>query len=90
MTPTDAAILKHVVDIRGSRFSSGADAEGSHGYTVKFIFRPNSYFSETELSVRAVFSDEEETIIKDIEGSRISWSSNGAGFTVSPWHQHRY
>lgn len=78
----DAAILQHLVNVSGSRFNKESGEECSCGYTVKFSFTPNAYFSETELSITALFSDEEESIVKGIEGTDISWSSDGVSFAV--------
>lgn len=77
ITPQDATILEHLVDIRGIRFGEEGSGSRSCGYIVKFVFSPNSHFSEEELSVKAEFADQEETVIRSIEGTSISWSSKG-------------
>lgn len=79
----DAAILEHLVNVTGVRFGSEGEGPGNCGYVVKFFFSSNAFFAETILSVKVVFANEEETIIKAIEGTDISWSSKGVSISES-------
>lgn len=71
----DSLVLKHLVDIVGSHFCP-ADGCGSHGFVLKFLFSPNKYFSEDHLSIKVMFADEDEAIVRSIEGTSISWTSH--------------
>lgn len=76
----DAVVLKHLVDVTGSRVCPDGDRNCSHGFVLKFFFTPNDFFMEDQLSIQVAFADEEESVVKCIQGTSISWTSHGMCF----------
>lgn len=78
----DAMVLQHLVGIIGSRLKPAQGSTKAYGFALKFYFTPNDFFTEEELSLDVTFADEDQTIVKGIKGTRISWTSPGKNPTI--------
>lgn len=79
----DAMVLQHLVGIIGSRLKPAQGNTKAYGFALKFYFTPNDFFTEEELSLDVTFADEDQTIVKGIKGTRISWTSPGVRCIVA-------
>jgi Nucleosome assembly protein (NAP) len=72
----DLPILDQLQDIKCEMLDPGPEEEEGDqtwGYRLTFVFAPNQYFEETELTKVYLFHDAEESNLKKTEGFKINW-----------------